>query len=293
VIYSVAYDISNLLASNSQNNLAQLWDTETGLTKYNLSLTSNINSIAFSNNGLFAAVDVNQNFNLWNASNGALVRSWTNHTAIINSIAFDSKNMLASGSYDGTVKIWNISNGALVLDITPGYNATEVAFGLNGELASTSCTIQYCTGTSIQIRNGTTGGLIKILTGLSIVRTIAFDRTNLFANGDSKRIRLWNTTTWTAIRNLTGHTGNVNSISFDKASLIASGSSDQDIRLWNKFTGELVRILTGHTHTITSIAFDSNGNLASGSADTTIKIWRHNSNCNSSRYLKFKINILV
>ena len=226
---------------------------------------------------------MDKNFQLWNTSNGALVRNWKNHTDTINSIAFDSKNRLASGSYDGTVKIWNISNGALVLDISPGYNATDVAFGVNGELASTSCTTQYCTGTSIQIRNGTTGGLITILTGLSIVRTIAFDTTNLFASGDSKRIRLWNTSTWTAIRNLTGHTGNVNSVYFDKASLIASGSSDWDIRLWNKFTGELVRILTGHTGTINSIAFDKNGNLASGSVDATIKIWRHNSNCNSSR----------
>jgi WD40 repeat protein len=101
--------------------------------------------------------------------------------------------------------------------------------------------------------------------------------------GGGNKISLWNTTTWTALRNLTGHTSGINSISFDKASLIASGSSDTTIRLWNKFTGALVRILTGHTDAIKSIAFDNNGILASGSLDKTIKIWRHNSNCNSSR----------
>ena len=220
--------------------------------------------------------------NLWNTSNGSLVRSWTNHTGRINTLAFDNKNLLASGSSDGTVKVWNISDGALVLDISPGFNATSVAFGINGELASTS----YL-GTSIQIRNGTTGGMITNLTGLAQINAIAFDRSNLFASGDGPKIRLWNTTTWTAIRNLTGHTNAISTIAFDKASLIASGSWDLKIRLWNKFTGASVRILTGHTGSITSIAFDNNGNLASGSFDTTMKIWRHNSNCNSSRYFKF------
>jgi WD40 repeat protein len=186
--------------------------------------------------------------------------------------------MLASGSSDGTVKVWNISDGALVLDISPGYNATYVAFGINGELASSSSSV-----TSIQIRNGTTGGLITNLTGLAQINAIAFDKTNLFASGNSNIIRLWNTTTWIAIRNLTGHQSIVLSISFGKASLIASGSWDKTIRLWNKFTGALVRILIGHTGSTNSLAFDNNGNLASGSRDTTIKIWRHNSNCNSSR----------
>jgi len=83
VIYSVAYDSSNLLGSGSQNKQAQLWDTTTGLTKYNISLMHVIWSVAFSNNGLFAGVDANRNFRLWNTSNGALVRNWTNHTDLI------------------------------------------------------------------------------------------------------------------------------------------------------------------------------------------------------------------
>jgi WD40 repeat protein len=186
--------------------------------------------------------------------------------------------MLASGSDDGTVKVWNISNGALVLDIATGHIIRRLAFGSNGELASGS----YA-DTNIQVHNSTTGALITNLTALGSVFGLAFDRTNLFAGGGGNSIRLWNTTTWTALRNLTGHTSSVWSVSFDKASLIASSSADTTIRLWNKFTGALVRILTGHTQGISTIAFDSNGNLASGSNDQTIKIWRHNSNCNSSR----------
>jgi hypothetical protein len=186
--------------------------------------------------------------------------------------------MLASGSYDGTVKVWNISNGALVLDIATGHAIRRLAFGTYGVLASGSWA-----DTNIQIHNSTTGGLITNLTALGVVHGVAFDKTNLFAGGGGSTLRLWDTTTWTAIRTLTGHTSPVWSISFDKASLIASGGQDTTIRLWNKFTGALVRILTGHTQAISSIAFDSNGNFASGSDDRTIKIWRHNSNCNSSR----------
>jgi len=186
--------------------------------------------------------------------------------------------MLASGSADGTVKVWNISNGALVLDIATGRNNRRIALGSNGMLARTSTM-----DANIQIHNSTTGALITNLTDSSWVRAVAFDGTNLFASGGNNIISLWNTTTWTAIRNLTGHPNAISTIAFDKASLIASGSMDKTIRLWNKFTGALVRILTGHTGNVNSIAFDNNGNLASGSVDTTIKIWRHNSNCNSSR----------
>jgi len=246
--------------------------------KYNISLSAVVNAIAFSNNGLFAAADNNRNFRLWSTSNGALVQNWTNHTGQILSLAFDSNNMLASGSADRTVKVWNISNRALVLDIATGHLIGDVAFGNNGVLASASIV-----DTNIQIHNSTTGALITNLTALGGSWAIAFDGTNLFAGGGANFIRLWNTTTWTAIRNLTGHQSTVLSVSFDKVSLIASGSLDQTIRLWNKYTGASVRILTGHTGNVYSVAFDSNGNLASGSSDGTIKIWRHNSNCNSSR----------
>ena len=52
---------------------------------------------------------------VWNADNGAAVRTLSGHTDYVYSIAVSPDGLLAaSGSYDGEIRIWKLADGSLV-----------------------------------------------------------------------------------------------------------------------------------------------------------------------------------
>jgi WD40 repeat protein len=79
------------------------------------------------------------------------------------------------------------------------------------------------------------------------------------------------------ISTLTGHTGDVNLVSFSPdGSLLASGSRDRTVKLWRVSDGVLIRTI-GHASSVVSVSFSPDGSViasAGGWGDGTVQLWR-------------------
>ncbi|ULB47255.1 trypsin-like peptidase domain-containing protein, partial [Limnospira fusiformis KN01] len=97
----------------------------------------------------------------------------------------------------------------------------------------------------------------------------------LLALYSNKDICLWDLSAGQFLRQLTGHTNSVLSVSFSPdGQTLASGSWDKTVRLWDVPTGRELRQLTGHTNSVLSVSFSPDGQtLASGSYDKTVRLW--------------------
>lgn len=62
----------------------------------------------------------------------------------------------------------------------------------------------------------------------------------LASGGLDKTIKIWELSTWTMVRRLTGHTGAVNVLEVLTNGYLASGSSDKTIKLWNVNTALMI-----------------------------------------------------
>ncbi|BBE08488.1 WD40 repeat-containing protein [Mycoavidus cysteinexigens] len=92
---------------------------------------------------------------------------------------------------------------------------------------------------------------------------------------ESGEIRVYDTSSWTKIHTLKGHTDPVKSVVYSPSGeQIASGSWDSTVRLWDVKSGSPGVTLKGHTDFVRSVVYSPSGlQIASGSYDNTVRLW--------------------
>jgi len=66
------------------------------------------------------------------------------------------------------------------------------------------------------------------------------------ASGDNT-VKLWDTSTGKQNKTFSGHTNQVNGVSFSPdGKMLASASGDKTVKLWDTSTGKQIKTLTGH-----------------------------------------------
>jgi hypothetical protein len=84
--------------------------------------------IAHPKQPLLITCSADQTVRIWNADNGAAVRTLSGHTDYVYAIAVSSDgNLIASGSFNGEIKVWKVADGTLVkgFNATPGLQTPE------------------------------------------------------------------------------------------------------------------------------------------------------------------------
>jgi len=296
------FDIDNTgsLATGSYNQICIIEYTQnitSQLCRKSIKYDGDINSLKYNNRGLIAIstskIISQNNYNyyvqLFNESNGSLVKTFTPRYRIDN-LDFDNTNLLGGNSGDCII-VWNIKTGLFVETLSiknisnKDNNLFSVVFDNQSQVFGGS-------RDDIFIFNSTTGILIDRLVGHSSgINFLKFDPTGLLVSGAADNtIRIWNTTNKTEIRKinivLPNNKSNLNNQSFsiDNTGLVALGGTDNTnydkrsfLQIYDYLTGNLVCEFSNpyifRDRQLIVSRFDNKGLLISGDSYGYIELW--------------------
>lgn len=237
----------SLIATGSEDHTASTWETATGTHRVTLKgHGAAVRDVAFSPDGsLIATASGDNTARIWDAVTGSHRSTIDGHSIAVNAVAFSPDgSLLATASDDSSARIWSLA----------GHHPISSLFRWTPRLRTT-------------IRHN-----------LQVVTSIAFspDGELIATASEDNEAWIWETTSGTQVRRLSGHAGSVTAITFSpKGSRVATASADWTARVWDVETKAAPTILSGHTGAVTAVAFSPNGSLiATASTDTTTRIWQ-------------------
>ena len=312
LFHAVAFAPDGTLATLGHGSL-RLWDARTRVGKkpFELSGSSEYESLALSPNGELLAVASGEIVRLWDmtkrelkplqipgdsvaiSQNGTLavrhgdsLRLWDTKTwvempelkvafAVRNAMAFspDGKSF-AAASGTGNVKLWDTST----------WKETELS-GLGGYVLSVAFSPDsktLATGSGDKIARlwdmDTKKELPTKMRHENYVFSVAFspDGKTLATGCADHTVKVWDISWREDQVPLTDYGwANLNTVMFSPdGTLLASSASDNTVDLWDTHTRHRVTTIKGHTKRVRSVAFSPDGHLlATGGEDGMVKLW--------------------
>lgn len=102
------------------------------------------------------------------------------------------------------------------------------------------------------------------------------DGSRLATLAANKTARVWDIASGQSLLTLTGHTGNVNAVTFSPdGQRVATASADKTARIWDVASGRELLTLSGHPTAVTSVAFSPDGTIIAtgGSGESGLRLW--------------------
>jgi WD40 repeat protein len=212
---------------------------------------------------------------LYNAINGAKLRTIEAHNDVITALAFrPDGQQIATCSYDTTVKFWDVATGKLS-GIFKGHSdfVYDVAYAIDGKSVISSSkdrTIKRIdSAKAIEIK--TFGEHNEDVLAIAIRP----DGSGFVSAGNEPQLRVWKFEEEKSTRRVVGNSGPVQQIAFsrDGKRLVTAGG-DKSIRLFDGIAMTAIGSLPGPTEWQYAVAISHDGKLVAGGGwDGIVRVW--------------------
>ncbi|HSN75537.1 MAG TPA: WD40 repeat domain-containing protein, partial [Anaerolineae bacterium] len=283
---AISPDGTRALAGSYYNNVAVLWDLESGVRLGALEgHNEGIHALAFSPDGQQALTgSYDDSLMLWNLASGQRLAVLKGHDSDVLAVAInpDGRTALSSGR-DGGLMQWDLVDAQEIRRL-PGHEDAvwDVAFTPDGRKAFSS---SGASSPNVQVQDAslrlwdlTSGEQLQVAAlPVDVIMQVAISadgRTALAATTDGL-IRIWDLTTWQEVGSLEGHAGPVTGVEFTPDGQRAlSTSVDGALILWDVPGRRIVHRFSGHGEGLWALAISPNGRIAlSDSGDSSMILW--------------------
>jgi WD40 repeat protein len=266
-----------VVARNGNDGEAWVFDVETGLLLYTLSLhAGNVNGIALSADGSLAVSGGEDGRVIaWEPRQGRIVQLFNSPSDRVYNVALSEDGRAAlSGTADGVVNAWDIGAGrhigrwqghvGPVLSVAV---SAEGRFGLSR--GQDECVNIW------ELRPARLRHTLRGHDGWIGTARLSIDAQYVITGGADATVRIWRTSSGQNHIVLSGHTDAVvDAIMSPDGRWALSCSVDGTVRLWDLGNRRCRHVLDGHTGPVLSLAATPDFSLAaSGGEDRTVRLW--------------------
>ncbi|KAG6849584.1 hypothetical protein H0H93_007169 [Arthromyces matolae] len=276
---NLSYPSFPVLITGSYDRTVRVWNMEAGVELHTLKgHTRAVRALQFDDIKLITGA-MDHTLKVWDWRRGRCIRTLTGHTDGVVCLNFDS-NVLASGSVDQTIKVWNLrTGGAFTLrghsDWVNAVQLWDSNPGARTEQSNLSL-FDVSPGGCLSPRGNTCSGS-EIDVGKM-----------LFSASDDGTIKLWDLTSRTCLRTMSGHMGQVQSMKLLTASdcdtadepsaegtTTSSSESNEPTSATTPDTADQTseKLSTVSPPQTTLFSNRKKPVLISGSLDNTIRLW--------------------